>query len=419
MKLKYKIPVDLMVISSFKDGIKSNINFNHNDFTITINLIGSEIIENKKQGTWPYSQEFNKFEFIIEDFDKSQNSVSKLLNKCSKEDLCSLLTTITNRVIFAFRNFGAASGMHEFNTINDNPEYYLDKWEVKYTKDNKIWVSLVDKDNKEILYKIVREDVSIEYLNKNIMSSEKISEIEESINEKYILNPQQEFLTNSFEHFKNGNFRLSLVESIIALEIILNQCIRIYLSVKLNLEKSKIDEFVKPQLGLTARVSVLLHILLSKETISKISIDKILQAVKWRNHITHKTGNFPDGLDMENIKNHIVEVWNLVKILSKYYSKISTEPELEKIAKSIEKKPHIKCPTIEYIDRNTVWVRFIHLIDLVPKIEFVKEAINRIIKIFEEKDKYFNAKENLIVDFQQVNQIKHRWHKGDFIEIKE
>ncbi len=417
MKLKYKIPVELIVISRSKDGIKSNINFNHDDFTITINLIGSQIFEQKSQEIWPYSQNFNTFEFIVQDFDKSKDRVSKLITENSREQLSSLLISINNRAIFAFRNFGTACGMHEFNAINDNPEYYLDKWDVEYTNDDKTWIRLIDKYKGEILIKIVREDISLEFLNKNIMSSEKISEIEESINEKYIPNPEQEFLTNSLEQFKNNNFRLSLIESIMALEIILNQCIRKYLLLKLNLEKLKIDKFINPQLGLTARVSVLLNIILTKEKISEIDIDKILKAVNWRNNIIHTTGNFPNNLDIEVIKNHIVEVWNLVKILSQYYSKISAEPELDQIAKSIEKKPHIKCPTIEYIDRHTVWIRFIHLIDLVPEIEIVNEAIIRIIKIFEEKDKYFNAKENLIVDFQQVDQIKHRWQKGDFVEI--
>lgn len=419
MQVKYQIPIEMMLISSSEDDLNKSINFDHDDYHVVINLIGDKIYKNEKQEIWKYSRDIEKFEFQIDDKTKKDNRISELIVKNDKNDLLKLLRSISNRLLFSFRHFGPASGIHELNTNFKKPEYYLYKWKIQFTKDGKAWEDIIDTSEYEIMVNIFTEEATIDTLNKNILSTGNISTIEEAIVEKYTLDPEQEFITNSLEHFKNNNLRLSLIEAIIGLEVVLSQSIKIYLKEIEALSNGKIKSFLKNDLGLTAKVSVMLHLIFSKDDLDNLDIPIVLIAINMRNNIIHGGGSKFSNYKKEDIEEAIRSVWKLVKFLSKYYKNQLMAPGLDEIASAIENKPHVVKPTIKYINRHNVYVRFTYVIVPLPEIEIITKTIEKIIKIFKKKDKYFDKNNNLVVEFYFFGDIKHLWANGKFLEIKQ
>src|SRR5690349_11986639 len=74
--------------------------------------------------------------------------------------------------------------------------------------------------------------------------------------------PEDEFLTNTRWHIRNGNLRLALVDSVIGLEIVLARFLDSYLRVIKSVPDSRIRKFIKPDLGITARLAAILDLTL-------------------------------------------------------------------------------------------------------------------------------------------------------------
>ena len=131
------------------------------------------------------------------------------------------------------------------------------------------------------------------------LSTENIGELDynnwptivEAIQDNLESPPEQEFITNALEHLKVRNYRLALIESIICLEIVLTQYLKAFFSINKQIPEKRINNFLNPNLGLNARISVLLNLCLDERDIESVNFTNILRAINRRNHIIHKTGN--------------------------------------------------------------------------------------------------------------------------------
>ena len=123
-----------------------------------------------------------------------------------------------------------------------------------------------------------------ENIERGSLSVNRWQDIEQGLVEGLKPKPEQEFLTNSLQHLREENLRLALIEATVCLEIVLSQTIQLHLQVKRSFSKKRI-EAVLNNVGLTSRVGLLVESIFALNERSGLQLDKVLQAINWRNKI--------------------------------------------------------------------------------------------------------------------------------------
>src|SRR5262249_22809652 len=150
-------------------------------------------------------------------------------------------------------------------------------------------------------------------------------DIVEAVEENEPPSPAQEFVVNALEHVTLGNFRYAILEAVIALEIVLARYLRLALE-RRDLPKEAIDDFLSPQLALRDRVSVLLNLTLGRDALQDYDFGKILTVIRWRNHIVHRHGHLPVGLQAKDIFEGTRALLGLVLFIDSKYAELLAEP---------------------------------------------------------------------------------------------
>jgi len=88
---------------------------------------------------------------------------------------------------------------------------------------------------------------------------------------------ETEFLVNSREYLENNNFRLAIIESVIALEIALTRYIRVYFEYIKKYSKKKIEKFLNANFGLSTRLYIIPTLTLSDKDYSRIDLNLVLK----------------------------------------------------------------------------------------------------------------------------------------------
>src|SRR5262249_27351318 len=104
---------------------------------------------------------------------------------------------------------------------------------------------------------------------------------------------EQEFVANSIEYFLDGNLRLSLIEAVVGLEIVLSDFLREDLASR-QFGRSRINNLLGPQLDLRTRLELVLPLVLSRSELDTANLALVLNAVTWRNKAVHQTGRLPN-----------------------------------------------------------------------------------------------------------------------------
>lgn len=333
MFIKCKFPVRINIINK-KKSFNTEVKFIHKKYEINMWFEGEKITKNERgpENKTLYIKKCNSLNFIVKD--DNLNTINNFIQSKNTKKIIELLISTGDRCIRVIRNYGSVYNLHELHLdLEGNFKYILAGFEIKKRNNRNKW---------KPLYKINRQEEFInamvfiktepDYYSSLSFSELDMSlweEIKEVIKENLPIPPEKEFTVNALEHTKKNNLRSAIVESIIGLEIILTKYLKNYL-IRQNIPKIRIDEkFLTPDLGLTARVSVMLDLSIKKQfnnifMYSKpeeqfedfVSIDDILNVVKWRNNIIHRTGNIPKNVSRINIKDGINKVLVLVKLLA-------------------------------------------------------------------------------------------------------
>ncbi len=144
------------------------------------------------------------------------------------------------------------------------------------------------------------------------------SRIREVLEDNLEIAPEDEFLTNTIGHLRACNLRLALVDAVIGLEIVLTRYLRCYLATIKKMPDKRIDSFLRNDFGLTPRLAGILDLTMHESYLRDIKLDQVLQAVTWRNHIVHKTGQLPPHVPVETLREHIDAVLELARTLANY-----------------------------------------------------------------------------------------------------
>lgn len=408
MNFKYSMPFPAYITGASESELELKTEFEHkfkrNKLIVRFELSGEKPLssdslpEGKK-----YVRRVNNVDFFIENFRIGE------INESNYISLFKVLVSIANRVIRNIRNFGYAGQVKQIYPNEGDAEHYIRAWKTLASADGKNWQAVVPGDNLASLFIALGPAKFAE------IRASSCPDIEEAIQDDLDSPPEQEFMTNSLEHLGNRNYRLALLESIICLEIVLNQYMSNYLSIHIKIPKNRIVKFLTPQLGLTARISSLLNLCLHPDDIKKIEFNKILKAIDWRNKIIHKSGHLPEGLKDEDLIENISSVLDLASMLARRRDQINASPEMQEIAKKISEKFAVPIPTIWLLKRHRI------LIDLVffvvpsnfPETEMLTSIAEEATSLLSARDPRFRPIEHLYIKFSSFpNDVKARWQKG-------
>jgi len=402
MKLRCKVPLSTYVLGHSAEALNLESQFKHDNISVKLKLMGEKPLASEEaEKNKLFVCKVNNIFFFIEEvkIDVKESEYPKLLR---------FLTPIINRVFRNIRNFGTVAHINEIYPEDQDARHYLSIWTVEISEDGKSWKNIINDDPlKQFLY--MQRTKPIAKLYSSIWP-----DIEEAIQDNLSAHPEQEFVTNAIEYLRNRNYRMALLESIICLEIVLNQHLSKYLSINMKISKGRINKFLIPQLGLTARVSVLLNLCLNSEDIKKVEFNNVLNVINWRNHIIHKTGHLPKDLPDGMIYQNINSVLNLVFLLAQRRNQIEASPEMQQIGKNISEKHDVPIPSIWLLDRHRVLVEFVFYVipSNFPEVQVLEALALEASTLLSARDKRFNPPEHLYMRYYSFRDIKARWFKG-------
>jgi len=245
---------------------------------------------------------------------------------------------------------------------------------------------------------------------------------EEAIQDDLQPRPELEFTTNAIEHLRLGNHRFALLEAIIGLEIVLARFLQSYLKVRKGLSKTRIEKFLSPDLGLTARVAGVLDLVLTKEQLEQTRIENVLSAIKWRNTVVHRTGRLPDNLPEETLRDGVFAVLGLTDLLADEADSIEAEHDMELIAAEIAAKlQSLPRPKVRYLGRHGVGVWFMKagFDDSWIPTKDIEEIVASVGQLRRSKDSRFDPLRHLQVMFQTIpgDEIM-RWRAGQWAPLR-
>jgi hypothetical protein len=229
-----------------------------------------------------------------------------------------------------------------------------------------------------------------------------------------------EFFTNAMGHFRKKNFRLAVVESIVCLEIVFTQFISNYLSISVKVKKENLQRFLSPELGLTARLSGLLHLTLHESYLKEIDFDRVLKVVEWRNKIIHKTGRLPSGIDEDTLQKNTSAVFSLINLLAERRDNVIASSELNEIKDVLRRKADMMWPGIWLKSRHQVRIDF----DLFSKKESpdyrekLENLVKETIELLKKRDPRFDPIQHLTVCFKNIPSGSKVWYENGKLRLQ-
>ena len=210
---------------------------------------------------------------------------------------------------------------------------------------------------------------------------------------------------NAIEHLRLRNFRLALLEAIVCLEIVISQFLENYCLLQRGFSKNRLKKVFKGEVGLTARVGLLLELTLNPNDLKVIRIGEILKAISWRNKIVHETGHLPATVSEDEISDCIMSVLYAAHSLSRKRDEIVAAPELGELAQAIAEAWTVPVPRLIIAGRHRVICQFVFFLSH----EFPDEAnmtriVEELSQRLEQRDLRFRREEHLYVSFSEFSQ---------------
>jgi len=384
------------------------VKFTHKKYKIDMWFEGEKITKNERasENKTLYIKKCNSLNFIVED--DNLNTIDNLIQSKNTKKIIELLISVRDKCIRVIRNYGLVYNLHELNLdLEGNLKYILAGFEIRKKNNGNKWEPFYEISEQErfinAMVFIQTEPDYYSSLKFSELDMSRWDEIKEVIKENLPIPPEKEFTVNALEHTKKNNLRLAIVESIIGLEIVLTKYLKNYL-ISQSIPKKRIDEkFLTPDVGLTARVSVMLDLSIRKQ-FNKISmnsksekqfddfvnIDDILEIIKWRNNIIHKAGNIPKNISRTNIKEGIDKVLLLVNLLAI----LNEHLEILNLIKDVARKYNIDEPRLIKRGIHDVYIS-IEIIGDKEKIHKINHDLILALESYEKIDPKFQIYKHL------------------------
>lgn len=421
MKLNFKIPFECYISGPDQNGLALQSSFTESKHTVNLTLQAEE-------GTTPYelkeaSTKEDKYFVKIDNLKFTVTLLDTNLNifpqptKEEKEKIFGLIVKIVNRSLQVIRNFGLVPHIQVFNPDITKIDFYFSKWNLRIEHEG---VPEITFSPQSLLSLALLGSSSLcETKDTPCLYTYRWPDIDEALQDQADAPPEKEFFTNTLEFLRVRNFRMALLESVICLEIIFTQFLKTFLDFKKKIPKSRIKSFLSPEMGLSARLAVLLDLTLDQNDLKDVEIDKVIIATRWRNAVVHKTGHLPRHIKEEQLRDGIANVLALSQILARKKRQIELEPELQTIAKEISETNNVPIPSIFHLGRHFYSVRINFLFKEIPREHILKQISEQLAERMKQYDSRMDPSLHLFISFERFpNRVCARWRKGE-IEIYE
>jgi hypothetical protein len=423
-KLLFQIPFQCYLTGPSKDSLVFRTTFEVSPFSVSLKLLSREDniyeLENGEKNE-RYFTHIDYLEYALtplcNEIAGKLDSQTLATQEKERTELFRTLLMIVNRTLQSIRNFVAVPHIQVLNPETKDAEAYMALWDLRVLasgEEHPIFpptsaFALAMSGKSPLEYLRVQDSMNVPNLNVRAWP-----DIEEALQDNSDPPPEKEFFINAIEFLGVRNFRMALLESIICLEIVLSQYLRAYLSIRKSLSTKRINDFLTPGMGLTARLTGLLDLTLSPEDLSDIDVNKIIQAVKWRNEIVHQTGRLPQNVKEEALRDSIGEVLGLVLRLAQLRDRINSSPELEQIAQRVSEDNSIPVPTIFGLARHSVLVEIQFMFKELPSEKVLKNVAQALGEELGRRDRKFKPDKHLFIRFLKFPQeTVARWHAGN------
>ncbi|MBZ5645908.1 MAG: hypothetical protein LAN37_01640 [Acidobacteriia bacterium] len=326
--------------------------------------------------------------------------VERLAAPENREELARTLVQITSRINLALRNIGIVTAVNEISFDATRIDSLLREWQTSIADGGEYALMFEPNALLEALLRRAPHET------RDLFSVRDWEEIEEAIEENLEPKPEQEFLANAVEYLRLQNRRAALLESVVCLEIVLTQYLKAYLGLKKGFSSKRIDNLLSSNLHLSARVGLILELVLTPDEIKKLELDRVLKAISWRNEIVHKTGHLPKNLPDRDCDAAIYRVLELARFLARQRDVIRSGPELERLADAIADEMKVPPPLIQIGRGRRLVIRF----DLSP--ESARPTKDELLKLTEfvsakckEYQDRIDPEKHLFLSFFQRNEV--------------
>lgn len=420
MFLRFTLLKGIYLIGHSPEALDVSASFNHKGYGVRISFPGGEVTELPEAPV--HSKFFRKpdgLQFVLDDKDTRGVLLVDLIKIDNYSALLLLMRTVASRVFNVIRNFGLVPEIPENLPAKlekgGNLEAEVLDWIPEESTDGESWTPIPKSKGFDFLLLFVTSRFSraARFSEHTELNVALWPDIVEALEDNKEPPPEMEFFTNAIGHFRQKNFRLAVVESIVCLEVVFTQFISNYLSISAKVKKENLQRFLSPELGLTARLSGLLNLTLHESYLKEIDLDRVLKVVEWRNKIIHKTGRLPSGIDEDTLQKNISAVFFLINLLAERRDNIIASPELNEIADVLRQKADVMWPSIWLESRHQVRIDF----DLFSKKEApdyrqkLENLVRQTIELLRKRDPRFDPIKHLTICFKHIPDGSQIWYQ--------
>lgn len=418
MDLRYQVPMSLYVMGGSANEPILTGEFEFEGTTVRHDLTGELPVF--EVPTLPahdkYVKHITTLRITVRNFETLRES--EVIQNNDWPSLIPLLFRLANRIIRGIRNFGIVSEISEIKPpARESAEAFVRRWKVERGDEITGFQFLIPEAPElgglALLLGFGGAGQSGE------LRGYRWPDIVEAIQSDLPPGPEKEFLTNSIEHLRRGNFRYALLEAVICLEIVTTQFLKLFLQSK-GLSSVRIKKFLNDRLGLTARVSAMFNIALDRSPEDDL-INQVLKAVEWRNDIVHDTGRLPTGPTEQHFRDGITAVLALSILVAGKRDELAGEPRMRAVASKLSQEwgflfsgpmpalraqgQHRVVANINYISSRSI-----------PNVDRMNQMVDRIATLLAEEDHGFDRNRHLVVKFTALPNItRARWSAGKLI----
>jgi hypothetical protein len=415
MRIRLSVPLNLFLNSSRPELLAlPALTFQHKECEVQVTLKGGAPLK-LDHGSEPHFRIIHECQIEVRQGGDAAHRLLALIQLKNFAELVTLSMPIVNKTLAAIRNFGWVTTAREYKPEQE-PEILLRAWGMK-ARIHGEWREVAPKPPAtpfDLFYGLSDLDQNVE---RGSLSESHWPDIEQALVEGLKPNPEQEFLTNSLQHLeRDKNPRLALIEATVCLEIVLSECVRLYLEVKRHFNKEKINR-VLSNVGLTTKVGLLTDPLLSYDDRNRHQMDRVLKGIGWRNKIIHDNGHIPSSVPAEDVREAIYEMLNLSLSLSRRRDELRAEPAMKRIGEAVAESYHCPNPEIKVLKHHEVSATFtfqsktptylralgsaLPSEDKIPDRAGLQQIVDGLSSKLKERDQYFESGKHLSAKFQR------------------
>ena len=421
MKLRFRVPFGVTIWSDHEDAsLDLAAEFADEPcLKVSCRMEGDgdkQFLEDSDQRSW--TRQITALAFEVDQPDPAPDLATLLADP---EALRARLTGMINRVLRAIRNTGLTPYVHEVRP-QINAKEQLELWETERQIPGEQWAPVVEAPQRDLVELMVFRSKLTPTTSGGPSPWLKAAfwpAIREAIHDNLAPQPEDEFVTNSLEHLNLGNQRLALMEAVIGLEIVLTKYLSKYLEQSRGWSNNRIKDVLRPELGLSLRVQLLLPLIMGQREAKLVDWDDVTIAIRWRNSLVHTTGHLPEVPPSE-VDRRIRAVLFLARMLAQLAYELSEEPAIRDIAVAAAKEYDMPAPAIHVFDKHRVLVQFqLPIFETIPDVAALNTVVASMADELGKHFGHFDSERDLHVTFSQLAELNYIWTRGELQTLKE